>query len=55
MHNKFGLNCEVYTHTNGFRLYVHSTSSDKLIYLNKPYLLPVFIKNKDYTTNNCLI
>jgi len=42
LHDKFGLNCGVHTHTNGHRLYVHSTSRDKFTGLIKPYLLPLF-------------
>nr|QDG01227.1 LAGLIDADG endonuclease [Scytalidium sp.] len=40
--NKFGLECGVHTHTNGYRLYILSTSREKYIGLIKPYILPLF-------------
>jgi len=42
LHDKFGLNCDIYIHTNGPRLYVRPTSRDKFTDLIKPYLLPLF-------------
>ena len=35
--NKFDLDCGVHKHTNGHRLYVFSTSKNKLLELVKPY------------------
>lgn len=40
--SKFGLSCGVHMHTNGHRLYVHSTSRDRFIELIRPYFLPIF-------------
>jgi LAGLIDADG DNA endonuclease family len=40
--NNFDLSCGVHKHTNGYRLYVHSKSKDKLLQLIKPYLIPHF-------------
>jgi len=40
--NKFNLNCGVHKHTNGYRLYVFSSSKDKLLELIKPFLLTHF-------------
>ena len=40
--NKFNLDCGVHKHTNGYRLYVFSSSKDKLLQLIKPYLLTHF-------------
>lgn len=42
LHNNFGLDCGVHSHTNGYRLYIHSTSREKFIGIIKPYLLPLF-------------
>jgi hypothetical protein len=40
--NKFDLECGVHKHTNGHRLYIFSSSKDKLLQLIKPYLLTHF-------------
>ena len=40
--NKFDLDCGVHKHTNGHRLYVFSTSKNKLLDLVKPYLIEHF-------------
>lgn len=40
--NKFNLDCGIHKHTNGYRLYVFSSSKDKLLQLIKPYLLNHF-------------
>lgn len=42
LRTKFNLECGVHTHTNGHRLYIHSTSMDRLINLVKPYFLCQF-------------
>lgn len=39
---KFNLECGIHTHTNGHRLYIYSTSMDRLISLVKPYFLSHF-------------
>jgi hypothetical protein len=40
--NNFNLDCGVHKHTNGYRLYVFSSSKDNLLQLIKPYLLSHF-------------
>jgi hypothetical protein len=40
--DKFNLDCSVHKHTNGYRLYIFSSSKDKLLELIKPYLLKHF-------------
>lgn len=40
--NKFNLDCGVHKHTNGHRLYVFSTSKDRLLELIHPYLIDHF-------------
>lgn len=40
--NKFNLDCGIHKHSNGNRLYIYSTSRDKLLELVKPYLLTHF-------------
>ncbi|OAX35769.1 LAGLIDADG homing endonuclease type 2 [Rhizopogon vinicolor AM-OR11-026] len=40
--NRFNLECGVHKHTNGHRLYVFSSSRDKLLDLVKPYLIDHF-------------
>lgn len=42
LRNKLRLVCSVHTHTNGHRLYIHSTSRDRFIEIIKPYLLSLF-------------
>jgi LAGLIDADG DNA endonuclease family len=39
---KFGLDCGIHVHTNGYRIYIFSTSMDKLISLVKPYFIEQF-------------
>nr|YP_007476113.1 hypothetical protein H915_mgp33 [Cantharellus cibarius]AGE93534.1 hypothetical protein [Cantharellus cibarius] len=39
---KFGLDCSYHKHTNGYRIYIYSTSRNKLFNLVKPYLLDHF-------------
>lgn len=38
----FDLECGIHKHTNGYRLYVFSTSKDQLLKLVKPYTIPHF-------------
>ena len=40
--NKFNLNCSVHKHTNGYRLYVLSSSKEDLLSLVKPNLIKHF-------------
>jgi hypothetical protein len=40
--NKFNLDCGIHKHTNGHRLYVFSSSKDRLLELIKPYLINHF-------------
>ena len=40
--NRFNLDCGVHKHTNGYRLYVFSSSKDILLELVKPYLIDHF-------------
>lgn len=40
--NKFNLKCGIHKHTNGYRLYIFSTSKDKLLKLIQPYLINHF-------------
>ena len=40
--NKFNLDCGVHKHSNGYRLYVFSSSRDELLKLVKPYLIKHF-------------
>ena len=40
--NKFNLDCGIHKHTNGHRLYIFSSSKDKLLELIKPYLIKHF-------------
>jgi hypothetical protein len=47
--NRFNLDCGVHKHTNGHRLYVFSTSKDKLLKLVKPYLINHFYYKFDLT------
>ena len=39
---KFNLDCGIHKHTNGHRLYIFSSSKDKLLDLIKPYLINHF-------------
>jgi len=39
---KFGLECSVHKHTNGYRLYIFKNSKDKLLSIIKPYLIEHF-------------
>ena len=39
---KFELDCGVHKHTNGFRLYIFSTSRERLLTLIKPYFIEHF-------------
>lgn len=39
---KFDLECSIHAHTNGHRIYIFSTSRDKLINLVKPYFIEQF-------------
>jgi hypothetical protein len=48
---KFNLDCGVHKHTNGYRLYVFSSSKDNLLQLIKPYLLTHFHYKFDLDTN----
>ena len=40
--NKFNLKCGIHKHSNGHRLYIFSTSKERLLELVKPYLLDHF-------------
>lgn len=40
--NKFNLDCSYHIHTNGYRLYIKSSSKDHLLSLIKPYLINHF-------------
>ena len=40
--NKFNLNCGVHKHTNGYRIYIFSSSKKDLLELVKPYLISHF-------------
>jgi len=40
--NKFNLDCGTHKHTNGYRLYIFSTSKDRLLQLIQPYLIEHF-------------
>ena len=40
--NKFDLDSGIHKHTNGHRLYIFSSSKDKLLSLIKPYLIDHF-------------
>ena len=40
--NKFNLDCGVHKHSNGYRLYIFSSSKDKLLELVRPYLIKHF-------------
>jgi hypothetical protein len=40
--NKFNLDCGIHKHTNGHRLYIFSSSKDKLQQLIQPYLIEHF-------------
>jgi len=42
LQTKFGLDCGIHVHTNGYRIYIFSTSVDKLISLVKPYFIEQF-------------
>lgn len=39
---KFNLDCGIHKHTNGYRLYIFSSSKDQLLKLVKPYLIKHF-------------
>jgi hypothetical protein len=39
---KFNLDCGIHKHTNGYRLYIFSSSKDQLLKLVKPYLISHF-------------
>lgn len=45
--NKFGLMCSRHKVTNGYRIYIHSTSKDKLVSLVKPYFVEHFYYKLD--------
>ena len=40
--NKFNLDCGVHKHSNGYRLYIFSSSRAELLKLVKPYLIEHF-------------
>lgn len=40
--NKFNLVCSLHKHTNGYRVYIFSSSKNELINLVKPYFLDHF-------------
>jgi hypothetical protein len=40
--NKFGLDSSIHKHSNGYRIYILSSSMSKLKVLVYPYFLPVF-------------
>jgi len=45
--SKFGLNCSYHKVSNGNRIYIFSTSKEKLINLVQPYFLPHFYYKLD--------
>ncbi len=45
--NKFNLDSGVHKHSNGHRLYIFSTSKDKLLEIVKPYLIEHFFYKFD--------
>jgi hypothetical protein len=45
--NKFNLKCGIHKHSNGHRLYIFSTSKERLLELVKPYLLDHFYYKLD--------
>jgi len=50
--NKFDLECGIHKHTNGYRLYIFSSSKDKLIQLIKPYIISHFYYKFDLLEYN---
>lgn len=40
--NIFNLNCGVHKHTNGYRLYIFSSSKEDLLFLIKPFIIKHF-------------
>lgn len=50
--SKFDLDCGYHKYTNGYRLYIFSTSKAKLIELIKPFLLSHFYYKFDLPTEN---
>ena len=53
--NKFKLDCGVHKHTNGYRLYIFSSSKDNLLQLVKPYLITHFYYKLNCYYNYLLI
>jgi hypothetical protein len=47
LQTKFDLGCGIHAHTNGYRIYIFSTSKEKLISLVKPYFLSQFYYKLD--------
>jgi hypothetical protein len=47
LRNKFDLECGIHKVTNGHRIYIFSTSRDKLINLVQPYFLEHFYYKLD--------
>jgi hypothetical protein len=45
--SKFDLECSLHKVTNGYRIYIFSTSKDKLVNLVKPYFIPHFYYKLD--------
>jgi len=46
--NKFDLECNYHKTTNGYRLYIFSSSMNKLLHLIKPYIISHFYYKFDY-------
>jgi hypothetical protein len=46
--NKFNLECGIHKHTNGHRLYVFSSSKERLLELIKPYIIDHFYYKIDF-------
>jgi len=45
--SKFDLECSIHKVTNGYRIYIHSTSKNKLINLVQPYFVKHFYYKLD--------
>ena len=52
LRSKFNLDCGVHKHTNGHRLYVFSSSKERLLKLIKPYLISHFYYKFDLQDSN---
>jgi hypothetical protein len=50
--NKFKLECSYHNSTNGYRLYIYSSSVDKLFEIIKPYYLDHFLYKFEIQKSN---